>query len=81
MLFMQRDKIFKCLVSFLFFHKPPQNKYIVNLYQEVLLGYFSEDIKMSLSQNVLNWLTSNWLLYNIYADSMGLYTNVNSLLF
>ena len=25
--------------------------------------------------------SSNWLLYNIYVDSMGLYTNVNSLLF
>ena len=37
------------------FAPTPQNKSIVNLYQEVLLGYFSEDIKMWPSHNVLNW--------------------------
>ena len=31
------------------------NKSILNLYQKVLLGYFSEDIKMWPSYNVLNW--------------------------
>ena len=80
MLFIQRENLFKCLVSFLFLHKPPENKSIVNLYQKVLLGYFSEDIKMWPSLNVLNLKTSNWVLYNIYVDSMGLYANVNSLL-
>ena len=68
---MQREKLFKYLVSFLFLHKPPKIN-IVNLYQKVLLGYFSEEIKMWSSHNVLNWQTSNWLLYNIYVDSMGL---------
>ena len=56
------------------FTQTPKNKSIVNLYQKVLLGYFSEDIKMWPSHDVLNWKTSNWLLYNIYVDSMGLYT-------
>ena len=55
MLFMQRKNFFKCLVSFLFLHKPLQNKSIVNFYQKVLLGYFSEGIKMWISHNVLNW--------------------------
>ena len=55
MLFMQREKLFKCLVSFLFLHKPPQNKFIVNFYQKVFLWYFSEDTKMWPSHNVLNW--------------------------
>ena len=32
-----------------------KNKSIINLYQKVLLGYFSEDIKMWPSHNVLNW--------------------------
>ena len=63
------------------FTQTHKNKYIVNLYQKELLGYFSEATKMWPSHNVLNWQTSNWLLYNIYVDSMGQYTNVNSLLF
>ena len=58
-----------------------QNKFILNLYQKVLLGYFSEDIKMWPSYNVLNEYTSNWLIHDIYVDSLGLYTNVNYLLF
>ena len=33
------------------------------------------------SHNVLNWYTSNWLLYSICVVSMGVYTNVNSLIF
>ena len=37
-----------------FTHTPPK-KSIVNLYQKVLLGYFSEDIKMWPSRNELNW--------------------------
>ena len=36
------------------FAQTPQNKPIVNLYQKVLLGYLSEDIKMWPS-HVLNW--------------------------
>ena len=54
-------------------------KSIVNSYQTQLLGCFSEDIKMWPSHNMLNWYTSNWL--NIFGDSMGLNTNVNSLIF
>ena len=52
---MQREKLFKCLVSFLFLHKPTKNKSIVNLHQKVLHGYFSENIKMWPSHNVLYW--------------------------
>ena len=63
------------------FTQTPKNKSIVNSYKKVLLGYFSEDIKMWPSHNVLNWQTSNLFLYDIYVDSMGLYTNVNSVLF
>ena len=37
------------------FTQTPKNKSIVNLYQKELLGYFSEDIKMWPSHNVLNW--------------------------
>ena len=54
MLFTQREKLFKCLVSFLFLHKHKKNKSIVNLYQKELLGYFSEDIKMCPSHKVFN---------------------------
>ena len=53
MLFMQREKLFKHLVSFQFLHTPSKNKSILNLYQKLLLGYFSEDIKMWPSHNVL----------------------------
>ena len=63
------------------FKQTQKNKSIVNLYQKELLGCFSEDIKMWPSHNLLNWLTSNWLLYNIHVDSMGLFTIVNSLIF
>ena len=69
------------LSVFSVFTQTPQNKSIVNLYQKELLGCFTEDIITRPSHNVLNWWTSNWLLYNIYVDSMFLYTNVNSLLF
>ena len=44
MLFVQREKLFKCLVSFMFLHKHTKNKSIANLYQKELLGYFSEGI-------------------------------------
>ena len=54
MIFMQREKVFKFLVFFLFLHKHTK-KSIVNLYQKELLWYFSEDIKMWPSHNVLNW--------------------------
>ena len=37
------------------FTQTQKNKSIVNLYQKELLGYFSEDIKMWPSHNVLNW--------------------------
>ena len=58
-----------------------KNKSIANLYKKELLGYFSEDIKMWPTHNVLNWNTRNWLLFNIYVDNIGLFTNVNSLIF
>ena len=74
-------KIIHMFSVFSIFTQTHKNKYIINLYQKELLGYFSEDVKMWPSHNVLNWLTSNWLLYIIYVDSMGLYNNVNSLLF
>ena len=86
MVFMQREKLFKCLVSLQFLntrthtHTHTKKKYVVNLYQKELLVCFPEDIKMWPSHNVLNWYTSNWL-HNIYVDSMGLNTNVNSLIF
>ena len=41
MLFMQQEKLFKCLVSFFVFTQTHKNKSIVNLYQKELLGYFS----------------------------------------
>ena len=65
---------------FFVFTQTPQNKSIVNLYQKVLLGYFSEGIKMWPSHNVLNWETSNWLSYNTNVDSIVLYTKVNSVI-
>ena len=37
------------------FTQTPQNKSIVNLDQNELLGCFSENIKMWQSHNVLNW--------------------------
>ena len=80
MVFIQLEKLFKCLGTSQFSHTK-KNESIVNLYEKELLGCFSEDIKMWTSHNVLNWHTSNWLLFNIFVDSMGLYTNVNSLIF
>ena len=53
MAFMEHEKLFKCLVSFSFYINT-QKKSIVNLYQKELLGYFSEDIKIWPSHNVLN---------------------------
>ena len=76
---MQQEKLFKCLVSLQFFSHIQKNKSIVNLYQKELLGCFSEDIKRWPSHNMLNWYTSNWLLFDMHVDSMGLNTNVNSL--
>ena len=43
--------------------------------------YFSKVIKMWPYNKVLNWHTSNWLRFDIYVDSMGLNTIVNSLIF
>ena len=82
MVFVQREK-YSNIRAFSVFTQTHKNKSIVNLYQKELLGCFSEDIKTWPSHNVLNWWTSNWLLCNIYVhvDSMGLYTNVNSLIF
>ena len=54
MVFMQREKLFKCLVSSRFLHKV-KKKSIVNLYEKELLWCFSEVIKMWPSHNVLNW--------------------------
>ena len=48
-------KIIQMFIVFSVFAQTPQNKSIVNLYQKELLGYFSEDIKMKPSHNVLNW--------------------------
>ena len=53
MLFMQR-KIIQMISVFSVFAQTPKNKSILNLYQKVLLGYFSEDIKMWPSHNALN---------------------------
>ena len=50
---MQREKLSN-VQFFSVFAQTPQNKFVVNLYQKVLLGYFSEDIKMWPSHNVLN---------------------------
>ena len=55
MVFMQQEKLFKFLVSYSVSTPTVKNKSIVNLYQKELLGYFSEDIKMWSSHNVLNW--------------------------
>ena len=55
MLFMQQEKLFICLVYFLFIYKNTKNKFIIDLYQKELLGHLSEDIKMWPSHNVLNW--------------------------
>ena len=74
-------KIIQMFSVFDVFTQTQKNKFIVNLYQKELLGCFSEDIKMWPSHNVLNWYTSNWLLFDIHIDSMGLNTNVNSLIF
>ena len=38
-------KIIQMFSVFSVFAQKPQKKFIVNLYQKVLLGYFSEDIK------------------------------------
>ena len=77
--FYETRKIIQLFSVFtVFSHK---KKSIVNLYQKELLGCFSEDIKTWPSHNVLNWYTSNWLLFDIYVDSMGLNTNVNTLIF
>ena len=48
-------KIIQMFRVFSAFAQIPKNKSIVNLYQKVLLVYFSEDIKMWPSHNVLNW--------------------------
>ena len=55
-----------------------KKKEIVNLYKKELLVCFSACIKMCSSQNVLNCYNSNWLTFNMYVISIGLYTNVNS---
>ena len=48
-------KIIQMFSMFSIFAQTQINKYNVNLYQQVLLEYFSEDIKMWPSHNVLNW--------------------------
>ena len=47
-------KIIQMFSVFSVFTQTPKNKSTVNLYQKVLLGYFSEDVKMWPS-HVLNW--------------------------
>ena len=64
------------------FTQPQKNKFIGNLYQKELLWYFSEDIKMWPGTGCYATIaTRNWLLCNIYVESMGLYTNVKYLIF
>ena len=80
--FLCNEKNYSNVSVFSVFTQTHKNKSIVNLYEIELLGYFSEDIKMWPSH--MCWIGETivqLLLYNIYADSMGLYTNVNSLLF
>ena len=48
-------KIIQMYSVFSVFTPTEKNKSIVNLYQKKLLGYFSEDIKMWPSHNLLNW--------------------------
>ena len=48
-------KIIQMFGVFSVFAQTPQNKSILNLYQKVLPGYFSDDIKMWPSHKVLNW--------------------------
>ena len=48
-------KIIQMFCVFSVFTQTPQNKYIRNVYQKVLCGYFSEVTKMWPSYNVLNW--------------------------
>ena len=48
-------KIIQMFSVFSVFTQTRKNKFIVNLYQKVMLGYFFEDIKMWPSHNVLNW--------------------------
>ena len=55
MLFMQRKKIIQLFSVFSVFAHTSKNKSTLTLYQKVLLGYFSEDIKMWPSHNVLKW--------------------------
>ena len=53
--FYATNKNIQTFSVFSVFTQTPKYKSIVNSYQKVLLGYFSEDIKMWLSHNVLNW--------------------------
>ena len=55
MLFMQREKIIQMFSVFSGFTQIQKDKSLVNLYQKELLGYFSEDINIWLSHNMLNW--------------------------
>ena len=48
-------KIIQMFSVFSLFTQPQKNKFMVHLYQKELLGYFSEDIKMWPSRNMLNW--------------------------
>ena len=53
--FLCNEKNYSNVSVFSVFTQTHKNKSIVNLYQKELLGYFSEDIKMWPSHNVLNW--------------------------
>ena len=52
-------KIIQLFNNFTVFKHTHKNARIVNSYQKVLLGSFSEDVKMWPSHNVLNWYTGN----------------------
>ena len=54
MVFMQREKLFKCLVSFQSLLKHTKKIYCKFVSKRVALC-FSEDIKMRPTHNVLNW--------------------------
>ena len=59
--FLCNEKNYSNFSVFSVFTQTQKNKSIVNLYQNEMLGYFSEDIKKWPSHNLLNWQSSNWL--------------------
>ena len=61
---MQREKLFMFSVFTMFTHtKKMYCKFALKIIAWV---FFSEDIKMWPSYDVLNWYTCNWLLFDIH---------------